>query len=87
METHGGVDVGARVFLTAALVKGQWSASRPCHATPRGQGPRYPLDRRMGGLQYGLYDLEKCKNLDPTGAVQPVASHYTDCVSVTCYEM
>jgi hypothetical protein len=33
-------------FFTSALDGGEWSASRP-----RGKSPRYPSDRRLGGLQ------------------------------------
>jgi hypothetical protein len=43
MKTYGGVDVQTHVFLTLALVLGEWSASR--------HGPWYPLDRRLTGRQ------------------------------------
>jgi hypothetical protein len=36
-------------------------------ALPRGKSPRYPLDRRLGGPQSGLDDLEKRKFLTPPG--------------------
>jgi hypothetical protein len=39
------------LFLTSALVGGEWSASRPDHALPRRKDPRYPLYRRLGGPQ------------------------------------
>jgi hypothetical protein len=29
MKTYGGVDVQIHIFLTLALVGGEWSASRP----------------------------------------------------------
>jgi hypothetical protein len=53
------------VFLTSALVRGEWSASRPCCFTPGRKSPRNPLDRRFGGLQSrsGRYGEEKF--LDP----------------------
>jgi hypothetical protein len=35
-------------FLTSALDGGEWSASRPGRALPRGKDPRYPLYRRLG---------------------------------------
>jgi hypothetical protein len=38
-------------FLTSTLDGGEWSASRPGRALPRGKDPRYPLDRRLGGPQ------------------------------------
>jgi hypothetical protein len=34
MKTYGGVDVQIHIFLTSALVGGEWSASRPCRFTP-----------------------------------------------------
>jgi hypothetical protein len=34
MKAYGGVDVWIHVFLTAALVRGELSASRPGHFTP-----------------------------------------------------
>jgi hypothetical protein len=55
MKTYGGMDVEIYVFLTSALVGGEWSASRPGHFNPRGNisgtqwigswvGPRAGLD-------------------------------------------
>jgi hypothetical protein len=38
-------------FLTSALDGGEWSASRPSRALPRGKDPWYPLNRRLGGPQ------------------------------------
>jgi hypothetical protein len=38
MKTYGGVDV----FLTSAIIGGEWLASSPDH-----KEPRYPLDRRL----------------------------------------
>jgi hypothetical protein len=34
MKTYGGVDVQTHVFLTSALVGGEWSASRPDRFIP-----------------------------------------------------
>jgi hypothetical protein len=34
MKVCGGVDVEIHIFLTLALVGGEWSASRPCRFTP-----------------------------------------------------
>jgi hypothetical protein len=54
---HGGVWGGRSIpptsysFLTSALDGGEWSASRSGRALPPGKGPRYPLDRRLGGNQ------------------------------------
>jgi hypothetical protein len=38
-------------FLTSALDGGEWSASRPGRANPRGKDRRYPMYRRLGGPQ------------------------------------
>jgi hypothetical protein len=52
---HGGAWVKRKYssysFLTSALDGGEWSASRPGRALPRGKDPRYPLYRRLGGPQ------------------------------------
>jgi hypothetical protein len=34
MKTYGGMDVQTRVFLTLALVGGEWPASRTVRFTP-----------------------------------------------------
>jgi hypothetical protein len=36
---YGGVDLEVNVFLTSALVGGEWSASRPCRFTPGEMSP------------------------------------------------
>jgi hypothetical protein len=36
MKTYGEVDVQIHVYLTSALVRGEWSASRPGRFTPEG---------------------------------------------------
>jgi hypothetical protein len=38
-------------FLNSALDRGEWSASRPGRALPRGKDPRYALYKRLGGPQ------------------------------------
>jgi hypothetical protein len=85
MKTYGEVDVWIHVFLaSAALVGGEWSASRPSRFIP---GERAPGTHWIGGWvcpRNGLDDVEKRKisalpGLDPS-AVQPVASRYTDYV-------
>jgi hypothetical protein len=35
----------------SALDEDEWSASRPSRSLPRGKDTRYPLYRRLGGLQ------------------------------------
>jgi hypothetical protein len=39
MKTYGGADVQTHIFLTLALVGGEWSASRPSHFTPLERAP------------------------------------------------
>jgi hypothetical protein len=52
---HGGTwgerSYSSYTFLTSALDGGEWWASRPGRALPRGKDPRNPLDRRLGGPQ------------------------------------
>jgi hypothetical protein len=58
MNTYGGMDVYIHVFLTSALVEGEWSASRPCRFTP---GERAPGTHWIGGWldpRAGLDDTE-----------------------------
>jgi hypothetical protein len=72
-------------FLTSALVRGEWSTSRPDCFTP---GEWAPGTHWIGGWvnpRTGLDDVERRKsypyrdsNSDPS-AVQPLASRYIDC--------
>jgi hypothetical protein len=72
MTKYVEVDVQIHVFLTSALVGGEWSATLPCRFTA-GVGPRAGLD-----------DMEKWKFLTLPGlelnpsVIQPIASFYTD---------
>jgi len=50
MKTYGGVEVQLYAILTSAPDEVDWSDSRPGHFTPVKKN-RYPLDRRLGGLQ------------------------------------
>jgi hypothetical protein len=43
MKKYERVDVQIHIFLTSALVGGEWSASRPCPFTPWKE-PRTGLD-------------------------------------------
>jgi hypothetical protein len=71
-------------FTTSVLDGGEWSASRPGRALPPGKGPRYPLDRRLGGPQsrsgHRGYRKILCprpgSNLDRP-VVQSVVRHHT----------
>jgi hypothetical protein len=84
MKMYRKVDVYIHIFLTSALVGGEWSSSRPA-ALPPGRSPRYPFYRRFGGPQSRSGRYGEVKMFDPTGTqipallvVQPVASRYTD---------
>jgi hypothetical protein len=59
MKAMGGVDVYTHVFLTSALVGGEWSASRTNLFSP---WERVPVTDWIGGsvdLRAGLDDMEK----------------------------
>jgi hypothetical protein len=63
MKAYGGVDVWIHIFLTTALVGGEWSASRPCRFTP---GERAPGTHWIGscvGPRASLDYVEKRKFL------------------------
>jgi hypothetical protein len=62
-----GVDVQIHIYLTSALVGGEWSISRPGRFTP---GERAPVTHWIKGwvdLGAGLDDLEKRKFLTLPG--------------------
>jgi hypothetical protein len=63
MKTCGGENVLTHVFLTLALVRDEWSASRPCLFSP---GENVFGTNLIGGwmcLRAGLDDMEKWKFL------------------------
>jgi hypothetical protein len=67
MKAYGGVDVYIHIFLTSALVGGEWSVLRPCRFTP---GERAPSTYWIGGWvdpRASMDDLEKRKFLPPLG--------------------
>jgi hypothetical protein len=67
MKAYVGVDVEIHIFLTSALVGGEWSTSRPGRFTP---GERAPGTHWIGGwvdLRAVLDDLEKRKFLTLSG--------------------
>jgi hypothetical protein len=71
MKTYGGVDVLIHIFLTSALVRGEWSASRPGRFTP---GEIAPGTHWIGGWvdpRAGLDDMEKRKFLTLPGLGAP----------------
>jgi hypothetical protein len=66
MKVYGGVDVSIHIFLTSALVGGEWSASRPSRFTPTPPGETAPSTHWIGGWldpRASLDDLEKRKFL------------------------
>jgi hypothetical protein len=77
------VGVEIQVFLTSALVGGEYSASRPGRFTTGEELP-VRIGWEAGWAPVGLNDMEKWKVLIPTGLelrlliVEPVASRYTD---------
>jgi hypothetical protein len=58
-----------RLFLTSALVEGEWSASRPGCSTPGERDPGTHWKGAWVGPRTGLDDAEKI--LDPTGTRTP----------------
>jgi hypothetical protein len=63
MKAYGVVDVYIHIFLTSAVVGGEWSASPP---------GRFTLgDRRLGGPQSRSGRRGEEKILDPTGTRTP----------------
>jgi hypothetical protein len=63
MKTYGGVAVQIHVFLTSALVGGEWSVLRPGRFT---SGERAPGTHWIGswvGPRVGLEDVERRKML------------------------
>jgi hypothetical protein len=73
MKTYGGVDVYIHIFLTSALIRGEWSASRPGRLTP---GKRTPSTHWIGGWvdhRASLDDMKKRKFLTLLGLkLQPL---------------
>jgi hypothetical protein len=67
MKTYGGLDAQIYVFLTSALVVGEWSAS-PTVALPSSK--KVPDTQWIGGLvgpRAGLDDMEKRRFFTLTG--------------------
>jgi hypothetical protein len=58
-------------FLTSALDRGEWSASRPAGALPRDKDTQYPLYRRMGGPQCRSGHRGYRKNPSPLPGIEP----------------
>jgi hypothetical protein len=67
-------------LLTSVLVGGDSSASRPGHFTLKERVPRYPLDKRLGGIHIPFGPCGVEKNLLPLQGIEPrpLARHYVD---------
>jgi hypothetical protein len=70
MKTYGWMDVYIHVFLTSALVGGEWSASRSCRFKPR---ERVAGTRWIGGwwAQEPVWSIWRRKNRDRIGIRTP----------------
>jgi hypothetical protein len=84
MNTYGGEDVWIHVFLTSALVGGEWSASRPGRFTPWERAP-VPIGQEARWAPEPVWTPWRGENFCPhrdsnsdPWIVQPVASRYTD---------
>jgi hypothetical protein len=60
MKANGGVDVKIHIFLTSALVGGEWSASRPGRFQNAGQNYGIKIANRY------FENVAKCKHLGTT---------------------
>jgi hypothetical protein len=73
MKAYGGDDIQIHIFLTSALVGGEWSASLPGRFIPK-EGT--PVTHCIGGWMettVGLDDLEKRKFLTrPAPELRPL---------------
>jgi hypothetical protein len=70
MKTYGRVHIQTQVFLTSALVGGEWSASHPGRFTPVERAPGTHWTGGLVASRGGLEDVEKRKLLtlpDSTG--------------------
>jgi hypothetical protein len=61
MKIYWGMDIWIHVFLTSALVSGEWSASRLGRFTPRERAPGTHWIGGWVGLRASLDDMEKRK--------------------------
>jgi hypothetical protein len=91
MMAYGGVDVQTHVFLTSALVGGEWSASCPGRFTFRERAPGTHWIEGWVGPRADLGDGEKWKFLPPPDSnsdplvIPPGASRYINCAILALY--
>jgi hypothetical protein len=83
MKAYGGVHAEIHVFLTSALVEGDWSDSLPGRLTPRERAPGAHWKEGWVGLRAGVDDVKKKKfltlpglELRPLGVPPPSQSLY-----------
>jgi hypothetical protein len=67
MKAYGGVDVQIHIFLTSALVGGEWPASHPCRFTLGERAPGTHLTEGWVDPRAGLDNMEKRKFLTLSG--------------------
>jgi hypothetical protein len=67
MKVYGGVDIYIQIFLTSALVEGEWPASRPRHFILKEKGPGTHWIGGWVGLAASLGDVQKRKSLTLPG--------------------
>jgi hypothetical protein len=67
MKAHGGMDVHIHIFLTSALVGGEWPASRPGRFTPAERDPDTQWKEGWVNPRAGLDDVEERKFLTLPG--------------------
>jgi hypothetical protein len=67
MKAYVGVDIQIHIFLTSALLGGEWSASRLCRCTPRERTPGIHWIVGWVGPRARLDDVEKKKFLTLRG--------------------
>jgi hypothetical protein len=80
MKAYGGLDVEIHIFLSSALVGGEWSPSHPGRFTPEERASDIHWIRRWVGPRAGLDDVKKRKFLTlPILELRPLGRRYTDC--------
>jgi hypothetical protein len=74
---YGGVDVWIRIFLTSALVGGEWSRSRPGRFTPNKEPCTHSIGDRSGRYEVNILGPSRDSNSE-FSVIQTVASRYID---------
>jgi hypothetical protein len=74
IAAYSGLEAWLHSFLILALGEGERLTLRLGRVS-LGKGPRYRLNRRVGGPQSGLDDVEGIKSLVPVGIRTPLPSN------------